>query len=86
MLDLLIPGGATGSSVLAVSCCRGFAWKEPGKESFDEAAAVPAPVQRELLLQSHLSRCWLNSDPAVPFLTPRFGSQCSSTPGCGLGG
>lgn len=41
VLDLLIPGGTTGSSALSVPCCRGFAWKEPSKESFDVAAAVP---------------------------------------------
>lgn len=40
---LPIPGSATGSFVLTVSCCRGFAWSEPSKESFDEAAAVRCP-------------------------------------------
>lgn len=38
---MLIPGSTTGSSVLTVPCCKGFAWKEPSKESFDGAAAVP---------------------------------------------
>lgn len=84
MLDLQIPGSSTGSSVLRVSCCRRFAWKEPSKGRFDETAAVPCPAQTELL--HHLSRCWLNSDLAMPFLFLRFGSQASSTPGYGLGG
>lgn len=43
VLDLLIPGSTTGLSVLTVSGCRGFAWKEPSKESLDEASAVPCP-------------------------------------------
>lgn len=81
---MLIPGSTIGSSVCTVLAAEDLLGRSQARRVLMGQLLFYGSVLRELLLQSHLSGCWLNSDPAMPFL--RCGSQASSTPGDGLRG
>lgn len=83
---MLIPGSTIGSSVCTVLAAEDLLGRSQARKALMGQLLFYGSVQRELLLQSHLSGCWLNSDPAMPFLFLRCGSQASSTPGDGLRG